>query len=37
LLVGAIVADFVWMFPLYTDITLSLHAWQQRMWFASWS
>ncbi len=36
LLVGAIVADFVFMFPVYTDMNLTMAAWQQRMWFTSW-
>lgn len=36
LLVGAIVADFVWMFPVFTDMTLTYTGWQQRMWFQSW-
>lgn len=35
-LVGAIVADFVFMFPVYTDMNLTMAAWQQRMWFTSW-
>ena len=36
LLIGVIVADFVWMFPVFTDRTLTLTGWQLRMWFQSW-
>ena len=33
---GAVVADFVWMWPIYTGGMLTNHAWQLRMWFPSW-
>jgi dolichyl-phosphate-mannose--protein O-mannosyl transferase len=34
--VGAIVADFIWMWPVLTDVMLTYGQWQDRMWFNSW-
>lgn len=33
---GAVVADFVWMWPIFTGGLLTNHQWQLRMWFPSW-
>lgn len=33
---GAVVADFVWMWPLFTGGMLTNHNWQLRMWFPGW-
>lgn len=33
---GAVIADFVWMWPLYTGGLLTYQQWQDRMWFPSW-
>jgi dolichyl-phosphate-mannose--protein O-mannosyl transferase len=33
---GAVVADFVWIWPLYTGGLLTHAQWLQRMWFPSW-
>lgn len=33
---GAVVADFVWMWPLFTGGMLTNHQWQLRMWFPGW-
>jgi dolichyl-phosphate-mannose-protein mannosyltransferase len=34
--VGTIVADFIWMWPIFTDVMLTYHQWHARMWFNSW-
>lgn len=33
---GAVVADFVWMFPIFTNFPISLSSWRAHMWFQSW-
>ncbi|MBV9823488.1 MAG: phospholipid carrier-dependent glycosyltransferase [Actinobacteria bacterium] len=33
---GAVVADFVWMWPLFTGGMLTNHEWQLRMWLPGW-
>jgi dolichyl-phosphate-mannose-protein mannosyltransferase len=33
---GAVLADFVWMWPIFTGGMLTNHDWQLRMWFPSW-
>ncbi len=33
---GAVVADFVWMWPIFTGGMLTNHQWQLRMWFPGW-
>jgi dolichyl-phosphate-mannose--protein O-mannosyl transferase len=33
---GAVVADFVWMWPIFTGGLLTNEQWQLRMWFPSW-
>jgi dolichyl-phosphate-mannose-protein mannosyltransferase len=33
---GAVLADFVWMWPIFTGGLLSYHNWHARMWFSSW-
>ncbi|MDT0263139.1 dolichyl-phosphate-mannose--protein mannosyltransferase [Jatrophihabitans lederbergiae] len=33
---GAVAADFVWMWPLFTGGMLTNHDWQLRMWFPGW-
>jgi dolichyl-phosphate-mannose--protein O-mannosyl transferase len=33
---GAVVADFVWMWPIFTGGLLTNAQWQLRMWFPSW-
>ncbi|MGI8667469.1 MAG: dolichyl-phosphate-mannose--protein mannosyltransferase [Jatrophihabitans sp.] len=33
---GAVVADFVWMWPIFTGGMLTNHEWQLRMWFPGW-
>jgi dolichyl-phosphate-mannose-protein mannosyltransferase len=33
---GAVVADFVWMWPLFTGGLLTNHDWQLRMWLPGW-
>jgi dolichyl-phosphate-mannose-protein mannosyltransferase len=33
---AAIVADFIWMWPIFTDVMLTYSQWQDRMWFNSW-
>jgi dolichyl-phosphate-mannose--protein O-mannosyl transferase len=33
---GAVVADFIWMWPLSTGGLLTHAQWQSRMWFPSW-
>ena len=33
---GAVVADFVWMWPLFTGGMLTNHDWQLRMWLPGW-
>jgi dolichyl-phosphate-mannose--protein O-mannosyl transferase len=33
---GAVVADFVWMWPIFTGGMLTNHDWQLRMWFPGW-
>ena len=36
LYLGAVVADFAWMWPVYTDVTMTYRTWQEHMWFPSW-
>ena len=33
---GAVLADFIWMWPIFTGGMLTNHAWQLRMWFPGW-
>ena len=33
---GVVVADFVWMWPLFTDVMLTDAGWHARIWFQSW-
>jgi dolichyl-phosphate-mannose-protein mannosyltransferase len=33
---GAVVADFIWMWPIFTGGLLTYGQWLQRMWFPSW-
>lgn len=33
---GAVVANFIWMWPIFTGALLTYGQWQQRMWFSSW-
>lgn len=33
---AAVLADFIWMWPIFTGGMLSNHAWQLRMWFPGW-
>ena len=33
---GAVVADFIWMWPIFTGGLLTHEAWSQRMWFPGW-
>jgi len=33
---GAVVADFVWMWPIFTGGLLTNHDWQLRMWLPGW-
>lgn len=33
---GLIIADFIWMWPLFTGGLLTYAQWQARMWFPSW-
>lgn len=33
---GAVVADFVWMWPIFTGGMLTNEQWHMRMWFPSW-
>ncbi|MEP6852917.1 MAG: phospholipid carrier-dependent glycosyltransferase [bacterium] len=33
---AAVVTDFVWMFPIFADIPISLASWRGHMWFQSW-
>jgi dolichyl-phosphate-mannose-protein mannosyltransferase len=33
---GAVVADFIWMWPLYTGGLLTYNQWLQHMWFPGW-
>ena len=33
---GAVVADFVWMWPIFTGGMLTNEQWHERMWFPSW-
>ena len=33
---GVVVADFAWMWPLYTGGMLTNHEWQLRMWLPGW-
>jgi dolichyl-phosphate-mannose--protein O-mannosyl transferase len=33
---GAVVADFIWMWPMFTGGLLTHEQWHQRMWFPSW-
>ncbi|MEO6703469.1 MAG: phospholipid carrier-dependent glycosyltransferase [Jatrophihabitantaceae bacterium] len=33
---GAVIADFVWMWPIFTGGMLTNHQWQLRMWFPGW-
>ncbi|HEX8768996.1 MAG TPA: hypothetical protein VF714_11530, partial [Jatrophihabitans sp.] len=33
---GAVVADFVWMWPIFTGGLLTNHEWQLRMWLPGW-
>jgi hypothetical protein len=33
---GAVVVDFVWMWPVFTGGLLSYDQWRLRMWFPSW-
>lgn len=33
---AAVVADFIWMWPIFTGGMLTNHAWQLRMWFPGW-
>ena len=33
---GAVVADFVWMWPIFTGGLLTNAQWHMRMWFPSW-
>ncbi len=33
---GAVAADFIWMWPIFTGGMLSNHDWQLRMWFPGW-
>jgi len=36
LFLGAVVADFTWMWPIFTGGMLTHAQWSQRMWFPSW-
>ena len=33
---GVVVADFVWMWPIFTGGMLTNHEWQLRMWLPGW-
>jgi len=33
---GAVIADFVWMWPIYTGGLLTYRQWHAHMWFPSW-
>jgi dolichyl-phosphate-mannose-protein mannosyltransferase len=33
---AAVVADFIWMWPIFTGGMLTNHGWQLRMWFPGW-
>jgi dolichyl-phosphate-mannose-protein mannosyltransferase len=33
---GVVIADFVWMWPLYTGGLMTFSEWQAHMWFTSW-
>jgi dolichyl-phosphate-mannose--protein O-mannosyl transferase len=33
---GLVVADFAWMWPLYTGGLLTYNQWHAHMWFPSW-
>jgi len=33
---GLVVADFAWMWPLYTGGLMTLDEWHAHMWFPSW-
>jgi dolichyl-phosphate-mannose-protein mannosyltransferase len=33
---GAVIADFIWMWPIFTGGMLTNAQWQQRMWFPGW-
>lgn len=33
---GAVVADFIWMWPIFTGGLLTYDAWSARMWFPGW-
>jgi len=33
---GAVVADFIWMWPIFTGGMLTSAEWRMRMWFPSW-
>ncbi len=33
---GLVVADFVWMWPIFTGGKLTYAQWHARMWFQSW-
>jgi dolichyl-phosphate-mannose--protein O-mannosyl transferase len=33
---AAVLADFIWMWPIFTGGMLTNHAWQLRMWFPGW-
>ncbi len=33
---GSVVADFIWMWPLFTGSMLTYQQWLSRMWFPSW-
>jgi dolichyl-phosphate-mannose-protein mannosyltransferase len=33
---GAVLADFIWMWPVFTGGLLTHHEWDARMWFPSW-
>ena len=33
---GIVVADFIWMWPIFTDVMLTNSGWHARIWFQSW-
>jgi dolichyl-phosphate-mannose--protein O-mannosyl transferase len=33
---GVVVADFIWMWPIFTNVTLTWSQWHARIWFQSW-
>ncbi len=36
LFLGVVIADFVWMWPLFSAGTMTYAQWQAHMWFPSW-